>query len=169
MDFPIELPYFCTELPHFCIEFTKNCISLSQSDSRNFFMYIIKPKIVVRNRGCIAFARTFGNFHSAHSFLSANLMPGYYNNNFITKKRLHTMLHKKNKLKQDIGSNNVSMKHVQYETCSPCRAKFYKKTTLNELTIYNIKSLEEVKPKILYSDNSLNCLAEIFGLKTFKT
>ena len=31
----------------------------------------------------------------------------YNNNNFITKKRLHTMLHKKNKLKQDIGNNTT--------------------------------------------------------------
>ena len=40
-SFCTELPYICTELPHFCIEFTKNCISISQSNSRNFFMYII--------------------------------------------------------------------------------------------------------------------------------
>ena len=31
------------------------------------------------------------------------------------------------------------------------------------------KSLEEVKPRIFFSYNSLNYLAEIFGLKTFKT
>ena len=39
--FCAEFPYFCTEVPYFCIEFTKNCISLSQSDSRNVFLYII--------------------------------------------------------------------------------------------------------------------------------
>lgn len=37
---------FCTEFPHFCIEFTKDCISLSQSDSRNFWMYIISRLIL---------------------------------------------------------------------------------------------------------------------------
>ncbi len=35
-----RISFFCTKLTHFCIEFTKNCISLSQSDSRNFFMYL---------------------------------------------------------------------------------------------------------------------------------
>ena len=39
--FCTEFPYFCTELLHFCIEFAKNCISLSPSDARTFFMYII--------------------------------------------------------------------------------------------------------------------------------
>ena len=32
---------FCTQLPFFCTVLPKNCISLSQSQSRNFFMYII--------------------------------------------------------------------------------------------------------------------------------
>ena len=40
-SFCTELTYFCTKFPHFCIKFTKNCISLSQSDSKFFFMYII--------------------------------------------------------------------------------------------------------------------------------
>ena len=33
--------FFCTQLPFFCTVLPKNCISLSQSQSRNFFMYII--------------------------------------------------------------------------------------------------------------------------------
>ena len=33
---------FCTKLPFFCIVLPKNCISLSQSQSRIFFMYIIR-------------------------------------------------------------------------------------------------------------------------------
>ena len=32
---------FCTKLPFFCTVLPKNCISLSQSQWRNFFMYII--------------------------------------------------------------------------------------------------------------------------------
>ena len=39
--FCTELPIFCTKLPYFCIVFPKNCITLSQSESRNFCMYII--------------------------------------------------------------------------------------------------------------------------------
>ena len=33
---------FCTKLPFFCTVLPKNCLSLSQSQWRNFFMYIIK-------------------------------------------------------------------------------------------------------------------------------
>ena len=36
---------FCTKLPFFCTVLPKNCISLGQSQSRNFFMYIIKSVI----------------------------------------------------------------------------------------------------------------------------
>ena len=32
---------FCTQLPFFCTVLPKNCISLSQSQSRNSFMYVI--------------------------------------------------------------------------------------------------------------------------------
>ena len=32
---------FCTKLPFFCTVLPKNCTSLSQSQSRNFFMYIL--------------------------------------------------------------------------------------------------------------------------------
>ena len=32
---------FCAKLPFFCTVLPKNCISLSQAQSRNFFMYII--------------------------------------------------------------------------------------------------------------------------------
>ena len=38
--FCTKLPFFCTQLPFFCTVLPKNCISLSQSQSRNFFMYI---------------------------------------------------------------------------------------------------------------------------------
>ena len=40
--FCTKLPFFCTQLPFFCTVLPKNCISLSQSQSRNFFMYIIR-------------------------------------------------------------------------------------------------------------------------------
>ena len=36
---------FCTKLPFFCTVLPKNCISLSQSQWRNFFMYIINMGI----------------------------------------------------------------------------------------------------------------------------
>ena len=39
--FYFELPFFCTQLPFFCTVLPKNCIPLSQSQSRNFFMYNI--------------------------------------------------------------------------------------------------------------------------------
>ena len=39
--FCTKLPFFCTQLPFFCTVLPKNCIPLSQSQSRNFFMYII--------------------------------------------------------------------------------------------------------------------------------
>ena len=40
--FRTKLPLFCTQLPvFFCTVLHKNCISPSQSQSRNFFMYII--------------------------------------------------------------------------------------------------------------------------------
>ena len=39
---PRLLPHFCTKLPFFCTVLPKNCISLSQSQSRNFFVYIIR-------------------------------------------------------------------------------------------------------------------------------
>ena len=35
---------FCTQLPFFCTVLPKNCIPLSQSQSRNFLMYIIMMK-----------------------------------------------------------------------------------------------------------------------------
>ena len=35
---------FCTQLPFFCTVLPKNCIPRSQSQSRNFFMYIIKTE-----------------------------------------------------------------------------------------------------------------------------
>ena len=38
---------FCTQLPFFCTVLPKNCIPLSQSQSRNFFMYIIRGRIEV--------------------------------------------------------------------------------------------------------------------------
>ena len=41
-----EFSFFCTELPFFCIVFPENCISLSQSESKNFFMHIISFKII---------------------------------------------------------------------------------------------------------------------------
>ena len=40
--FCTKLPFFCTQLPFFCSVLPKNCLSLSQSQWRNFFMYIIK-------------------------------------------------------------------------------------------------------------------------------
>ena len=40
--FCTKLPFFCTQLPFFCTVLPKNCLSLSQSQWRNFFMYIIK-------------------------------------------------------------------------------------------------------------------------------
>ena len=39
--FCTKLPFFCTQLPFFCTVLPKNCIPLSQSQSRNFLMYII--------------------------------------------------------------------------------------------------------------------------------
>ena len=39
--FCTKLPFFCTQLPFFCTVLPKKCIPLSQSQSRNFFMYII--------------------------------------------------------------------------------------------------------------------------------
>ena len=43
--FCTQLPFFCTQLPFFCTVLPKNCISLSQSQWRNFFMYIISMVI----------------------------------------------------------------------------------------------------------------------------
>ena len=40
--FCTKLPFFCTQLPFFCTVLPKNCLSLSQSQWRNFFTYIIK-------------------------------------------------------------------------------------------------------------------------------
>ena len=48
-------------------------------------------------------------------------------------------------------------------------SKASKQSSASKLIRSRRKSLEEVKPRIFYSDNSLNRLAEIFGLKTFKT
>ena len=41
-----KLPFFCTQLPSFCTLLPKNCISVSQSQSRNFFMYIIRSEVI---------------------------------------------------------------------------------------------------------------------------
>ena len=38
--FALNYPFFALKLPYFCIVFPKTCISLSQSESRNFCMYI---------------------------------------------------------------------------------------------------------------------------------
>ena len=40
---------FCTQLPFFCTVLPKNCFSLSESQSRNFFMYIIASKMHEKN------------------------------------------------------------------------------------------------------------------------
>ena len=40
--FCTQLPFFCTQLPFFCTVLPKNCIPRSQSQSRIFFMYIIR-------------------------------------------------------------------------------------------------------------------------------
>ena len=45
------LPFFCIQLPLFCIVLRKNCTVLSQSDSSNFFMYIIRSEITSMSPG----------------------------------------------------------------------------------------------------------------------
>ena len=37
---------FCTQLPLFCTVLSENCTVLSQSESSNFFMYIIRSEII---------------------------------------------------------------------------------------------------------------------------
>ena len=44
--FCTELTLFCTELTLFCTELPENCIHLNQSELSNFFMCIIKKKII---------------------------------------------------------------------------------------------------------------------------
>ena len=52
--FCAKLPFFCTQLPFFCTVLPKTCIPLSQSQSRNFFMYIIiNVTMKFRRRKCI--------------------------------------------------------------------------------------------------------------------
>ena len=46
--FCTKLPFFSTQLPFFCTVLPKNYISLSQLQSRNFFMYIITVYYKVR-------------------------------------------------------------------------------------------------------------------------
>ena len=41
------ITFFCIQLPFFCTVLRKNCTALSQSESSNFFMYIIKEEIVL--------------------------------------------------------------------------------------------------------------------------
>ena len=76
--FCTELPIFCTKLPYFCIVFPKNCIILSQSQSRNFCMYIIRRIINTVVSICLQkYARIFVLGHylflEAHSFPRASL------------------------------------------------------------------------------------------------
>ena len=76
--FCTELPIFCTKLPYFCIVFPKNCITLSQSESRNFCMYIIRRIINTIVSICLQkYARIFVLGHylflEAHSFPRASL------------------------------------------------------------------------------------------------
>ena len=42
-----QLPFLCTQLPFFCTVLPKNCTCLSQSQWRNFSMYIINQVIVL--------------------------------------------------------------------------------------------------------------------------
>ena len=41
------ITFFCIQLPLFCTVLRKNCTVLSQSESSNFFMYIINPKSII--------------------------------------------------------------------------------------------------------------------------
>ena len=40
------ITFFCIQLPLFCTVLRKNCTVLSQSESSNFFMYIIRSEII---------------------------------------------------------------------------------------------------------------------------
>ena len=61
--FCTKLPFLCTQLPFFCTVLPKNCIPLNQSQSRNFFMYIIICDLPYVNTGkmfwgvCISMSR----------------------------------------------------------------------------------------------------------------
>ena len=55
---------FCTKLPFFCTVLPKNCISLSQSQSRNFFMYIIRVSY------CPSFVFIDGHLEKQFAWLS---------------------------------------------------------------------------------------------------
>ena len=87
---PFFLHYF-SSLFVMCFQFTKNWTALSQSDSRNVFMYVIKYKyiviissLVVYNEWTRAF-RQHSDFHSAKNHSLSNQSLGSSRRNALHK------------------------------------------------------------------------------------
>ena len=77
---------FCTQLPFFCTVLPKNCISLSQSQSRNFFMFIIKFVMTIKWFANVTFQARSNVFKQFAKFIIHCKLCGVYRKSAIKLK-----------------------------------------------------------------------------------
>ena len=109
---------FCTQLPFFCTVLPKNCIPRSQSQSRNFFMYIIKTLMrwVQSYKHYIQYTRAVVQVPCEQWFLSRSVRPGENKQpfDFPSSMRVHVT-----------PTSNVKLRHFLlirgkiYDLCAP--------------------------------------------------